>query len=324
VANFESPKISNFLGVDHLGSIFSAGLLRLSGYGESIIELSTGQTARIAGESIRDLGLVFQFGAIKSEILRALGECDIEPEYAKLVIIGEGSFLKNRVTLAEYLLDDAPEEVVLAQERRDRENAISDRRHGFNIAAHIVLGASLSPKPLRPRRKGTILARTVFKVRPSKISTGLTPRPLTEALIRQYELHKNSLIYVHPEQNLLADMPLDELVTIYIAEDVYQELGRLRSHEAKYLQANLAVDALRQLPFLVSRELANADAEEAKESTLIAFLHDTFESVPNAEKLEINGFIERLKSSPERISAVLSAKRNLKKTMMDLMMGESE
>jgi hypothetical protein len=161
-------------------------------------------------------------------------------------------------------------------------------------------------------------------VRPSKIATGLTPRPLTEALIRQYQLHKNSLIYVHPEQNLLAEMSLDELITIYVAEDVYRELGRQRSHQAKYLQANLAVDALRQLPFLVSRELANADGEEVTNAPLIIFLYGMFQSVPNAEKLELEDFIERMKSSPERISAVLSATKNLKKTMLDMMTGDPE
>ena len=322
--HFESPKVSNFKGVDNLGSIFTDGQLRISGFQEDAIELSPGETVIVPGELIRDIGLVFHFGTIRSAILRALDECDIESEYAKLIVIGESGFLKNRVVLAEHNLGEVPDEVVLAQMRRDRKDAISDRKHGFNITANIVLGTSLTAKPLRPRRKGAILARTVFKVRPSKIATGLTPRPLTEALIRQYQLHKNSLIYVHPEQNLLAEMSLDELITIYVAEDVYRELGRQRSHQAKYLQANLAVDALRQLPFLVSRELANADGEEVNNSPLIIFLYGMFQSVPNAEKLEIEDFIERMKSSPERISAVLSATKNLKKTMLDMMTGDPE
>jgi hypothetical protein len=320
----ETPVIRNFKGLEHLENFVSKLRLILNqGFGQQVV-LEPDDTRTVMPGDLRDLGISLKCEVSSVDLLAAIGHAQLQASDVDLVVIAEGRFLKDREILMKVNSLSFEESLGLVPWKGPRPDALLDRRHGFDVHINFVLNKHIDHQPLRPRRLGTVLAGTTFAVRPNKLGSGFVPRPLTDE-VRGDRLPKGTVLWVEQLGDLFTSESLDEAVTIYIDEELHSDIGRLRSPEAKMLQTKLAIEALGQIVYLASLELATRDVTgDDEQSVLGKFLHTQLQNVGGFKVATCRDALLRIKSDPSLVCAQLTAQHRYKQMIRSFLIDETE
>lgn len=318
----ETPVIRNFLGLEGYERIASRFQLILNaGYGNTSV-LQVGDVAPIPPGDIRDLGLSLRVNADLSALLEATGTASLTAEDVSLYVISESGFLKNRDTLVERPLLQLEDTVQVAQWRAPRPDSLLDRRHGFDVYVIIAMNKQVKHVPLRPRRMGTILAEVYFGIRPTKLGDGFVPLPLTDE-IRQDRLPKGTVLWIEPLGELFEAESLDQALAIYIDEELHSDIGTLRTKESKLLQTQFALEALGQIVYLASAELANREITVADEQSVFGqYLFSQLQRIIGTSIKEPRDALLRVKSDPSTVAAQVTAQARYQSRLRSMVRGE--
>jgi len=321
----ETPIIRNFKGLGGFEALIrQSGLIVNQGYGNSAT-LEVGDTITIPAVELRGLGMSIEVPWSDSERDKAILESGLTAEDIDLVVIAESGFLKNRDVLKVINISNVQKLEILVGYMKIRDDVLLDKRHGFNIHLFLALNKQIPHIPLRPRRMGTILAQAEFAIRPTKLGNGLRPKPLTEEIISQYGLSKTSVVFVAQETSLLETDAIDEAVSIYLNEELFNSLGQLRSPEAKLLQTVFAIDALKQIIYLVSKELGKEQIRQTDiDSTIVTFLHQQLVAAQGKNAATKAENAKMIKDEPNQAAALVSSLKTQKASFMALISGEEE
>ena len=272
------------------------------------LTLNSNQIMRVDFEEIRELGLTFLPQWSHSDIKKALAKIDMSADDIKLTVIADSSFLKNRFVIYSELLSKVPSQVLLAEQSKTRNEALMDRKNGFQIEVSLTLVKERAPKSLAPYRKGSILAETSFGIKPNPNLNGLNPKPLDAKTARDLKLPMSTELAVIAECELLEIDTFEGNLTIYMNEGIFNLCANRKDKLVDQYLSSLALVALGQLVYLVSAELQNVDIEpyRKKEPLVISILKKSFKKA-NAKPLIAGGdFIQAVKDSPSKIAAALS------------------
>jgi hypothetical protein len=257
---------------------------------------------------LRNIGISILFNADAKDIAKAIAKIGLNAEMVKAVAIIDSAFLRNRKVVELGLVADLLATYDLASIGAQRDDVLMDRRHGFDIYVHFVLENELAPKPLTPYRRGTELARAAFSVKPLPDGDGLSPRPLDEETRKRLKLPYTTEIFVEVDSPLLDMETFEGNLTIWMNEELYDLCITQKSKYSERYLENAAINALIQIVYMVSVELKDSDAAEleANPPMVIVVLRDHFKTLNARTLVDQSGFVSVLKSSPERIAAVLS------------------
>lgn len=335
----ETPKIRNFKGLSGFEALAkSLRLIVNKGYGD-VIELQPFDSMTVSPPDFRDLGLSLKFELIdggveengpKAEslalkMISAAELADLDPADVDLVLVAESGFLRSREILGKTPVLEVEERQDLASWKGPRPEVMMDKKHGFAVSAFFVLNRELPVKALRPRRLGTILAESSFGVRPNRMGSGLLPQPLTDEVRDQNGLSKGTVLFVEQRGELFDSESLDEAIAVYIEEDIHSDLGRLRTREAKLLQASFAIQGLGQLTYFAALELGSgAINEDQVNSPVGRFLHSQMKKVFGDKAKDGWTSLEMIRSNPGRVAAQLTAQFKLKEQYRNLLIMEEE
>lgn len=321
----EKPRLNNFAGLDGLEDLLSGFRLVVSqGYGQST-ELEPGSTLSLSYVDLRDVGLEIKTNASAVDFLQAVGDAGLQAAHVDLVVVAEGSFLKNREIVFRGSILDVGDSVKLLAWKSVRGDALSDRRHGFKLEVCLILNRELVPAPLRPRRLGTVLAREQFSISPNKLANGLVPLPLTQAVIDESKgvIPRGTVLWVEVKGDLFDADALDEAITIYIDEDLHALLGRIRSPEAKLMQKQFAMEALAQITILASRDLVTREITEADEKSLLGqFLFQQLSKANPRVFSDVRGVLGLVKRDPSAAAAIFTSQFRYKDQLRRLLIEE--
>lgn len=335
----ETPKIRNFKGLSGFEALAkSIRLIVNKGYGD-IIELNPFDSMTVSPPDFRDLGISLIFdgakggaeeGEEKEETLirkmRSAAElADLDPADVDLVLVAESGFLRSREILGKLPVSQVEGRQELAPWKGRRPDVMMDRKHGFDIGAYFVLNRELPAQALRPRRLGTILAESSFGIKPNRMGSGLLPQPLTDEVRSNNGLAKDTVLYVEQRGDLFDSESLDEAVAVYIEEELHADLGRLRTPEAKMMQASFAIQALSQVVFFAARELGSASVKENQVNSPVGrFLHSQMKKVFGEEVKNGETSLEMIRTNPGRVAAQLTAQSKLKMQYRNLLVIEED
>jgi hypothetical protein len=322
--NTETPRVPNFIGLDDLIDLTNQFELNLNlGYGIQLTVLN-GEVAPVVPGDLRDIGLSINTKTDTAGLLEAVGKARLKAEDVSLYVIAEGRFLKNRDLLVQVPVLELKESFPLFQWKGPRPDSMNDRRHGFELHFVFALNKSIEHVPLRPRRLGTILAEAAFGVKPTKIGEGFTPLPLTDE-VRGDRLPKGTILWVEPLGDLFEAENLEEAVSIYIDEDLHNDIGTLRTKESKTIQIQLALEALSQIVFLAAAELSNREITESDEKSIFGqYLFSQLQKITGSRISEPRDALLKVKNEPTTVAAQFTSQARYKSMVQTLLRGEGE
>ena len=166
-----------------------------------------------------------------------------------------------------------------------------------------------APKSLSPYRKGSILAETSFGIKPIPNLNGLSPKPLDAVTAKKLKLPMSTEVVVFPECALLDIDTFEGNLTIYMNEGIYNLCANRKDKWVEQYVSSLALVALCQLVYLVSKELLqNDDLEKYRlnEPLVISVLKKSFAKAHAKPLIAGSDFIEVVKNEPYLIAAALS------------------
>lgn len=270
--------------------------------------LKSNQPMRVDFEEIRELGLTLLPQWADSDIKKALGKIDMSADELKLIVIADSSFLKNRFVIYSELLSKVPSRVLLAEQSKARNEALLDRKNGFQIEVSLTLVKERVPKSLAPYRKGSILAETSFGIRPSPNLNGLSPIALDAITAKRLKLPMSTEVAVIAECALLDIDTFEGNLKIYMNEGIYNLCANRKDKWVDQYLSSLALVALCQLVYLVSAELQSVDIERYRlnEPLVISVLKKSFAKANAKPLIAGSDFIEVIKKEPSLIAAALS------------------
>lgn len=324
--SFEAPVLSAFEGIESLEAVASQIRLVVSrGYGQAE-RLEDGETLRLPSAEIRQVGLKLDFSDLAETLVQATKKTHMSPEDLEVVVIGEGRFLKDRHILGQMPISSVEKDWTLLEYGKIRHDALRDKRHGFAIHCFVVLAHKLAPEPRRPRRLGTIVGQSTYRVFVSPLGSGLRPKPLSSQILKDNRLPKGTLMFVSQDSELLSAESLDEALSIYIDEKLFSDLGAIKSKESRLVQTNLAVHAIGQVVYMTAAELHNMSAmsEDVTESVVFDFLFRSYKTVSADKGLAKEEFFDRLRRSPANVAAALTASKSVAESLRKLVSPEED
>lgn len=183
--------------------------------------------------------------ALRKRITTALEDLQLEASEASLLIVARNPYLRLADVVHERRLDqdDAiPREIPLSDERP---RALQTPSGGCDIDVYLLLADHVAHLPLRPQRKGTWLGHVAFRLRTELGELGFTPRPLTHEARERLELPTGTIRFVAVETDALENEALDDVVSLYVDEEVLAVLNQSpNTPAARFFQRQLFLDVV--------------------------------------------------------------------------------
>ncbi len=181
---------------------------------------------------------------------------------------------------------------------------------GCDATLAVVLADDLDPRPLRPFRRGTWLARTHHRIATDLGQIGFTPIPLTEEVRAEHELPARTLRLITAERVTDPEMDPDASLTVYVDQEVLAQLAaEPRSRGSRSLQMQLFLDAMTAVVHAGSREIAAGEGSDtfldAQESLLGSLVRQMAAREDEVDMELAQHYWTTVKNQPERAVALI-------------------
>ena len=186
-----------------------------------------------------------RFAAFRKTLLRGLADHGIEPDAVALVAIAHTRYLKIASILIHHpvsRLNSLGRELVFRSNERPR--ALRTSTHGATVTAYLALTQSIEPVPLRPWRKGTWLARAMFRIQTGGAHQLFQPTPMDDMTRSEFKLPEDCIHYLHMDSHEpLRPFRETSAPVFYVDADVLTRLDRTAGTAiGRAMQAQLACD----------------------------------------------------------------------------------
>lgn len=304
----EGAELRPFIGLEVFEDLLArTDLIASTLYGE--VEIIAGGSGQLNGLSVDKVGYRLKLGVGSSEIATLCQNFGLKEEQIDLVVIvrdQESSTLHEAEILKVLNGSGLGSEVVLVARDGPRSRLMTNRYTGFEFEVFLVLNSDVSPRPLKPRRKGTILAQTKFTVNILDKKSGLKPYPLTAQVREDNELPNGVWLWVEEQsESLLEAVSLNDAFRIYVDEEILILMNRLSGPARSFALQTIIAPAFAQIARSISAELSlplNIDFKfDGNGSAVLKLLFKKFQKV----KASINHeeFIEILRNKPSHAVA---------------------
>lgn len=217
---------------------------------------------------------------------------------------------------------DIGSEIKLIGRQDSRCRIMVNRYTGFKFEFYLVLGSDIQPRPLKPNKHGSILAKNDYYIDVVNKSGGLSPFPLTKEIREMNDLPGSTWFWVEQiGDSLLEAASLKDAFRIYVDEELLTLMGRM-SGSARAITLNSVISAaMTQIIYGASTELGQTGNEDFKfednSSAVLRMLFKKFTKVDN--ELTRDGFVALLRDKPTHaISYGLSQLTGSSKTKIEV------
>ena len=304
----EGAELRPFIGLEVFEDLLAGThLIASTLYGE--VEIIAGGSGQLNGLSVDKVGYRLRLGISSSEMATLCQSFGLKAEQIDLVVIArdqKSSTLHEAEILKVLNGSGLGSEVILVARDEQRSRLMTNRYTGFEFEVFLVLNSDVSPRPLKPRRKGTILAQTKFAVDILDKKSGLKPYPLTAQVREDYALPNGVWLWVEEQsESLLEAVSLKDAFRIYVDEEILILLNRLSGPTRSFALQTVIAPAFAQIVRSISAELSlplNIDFKfDGNGSAVLKLLYKKFQKV----KASINQeeFIEILRNKPSHAVA---------------------
>ena len=320
----EGAELRPFTGLEVFENLLArSSLIASTLYGE--IEIVAGGSGQLGGLSVDKVGYRLKFEINLSEMATLCQGFGLNAEQIDLVVLVRDqkySTLHEAEILKVLNGSELGSEVILVARDHPRSRLMTNRYTGFEFETFLILNSDVSPRPLKPRRKGTILAQTKFTVNILDKKGGLKPYPLTAQIRDDNELPNAVWLWVEEQnESLLEAVSLRDAFKIYVDEEILILVNRLSGPARSFALQTIIAPALAQIVRSTSAELSlplNIDFKfDGNGSAVLKLLFKKFQKV-NAS-INYEEFIEILRDKPSHaVSYSLAQTTGLAGTRSDV------
>ena len=260
----EGKVIKPFKGLEVFDDVLlDTSLVASTLYGEvEILALGHGQ---LRGLSIDTVGYRLNLKTSAAEFKKICHDFGIGVEEIDLVALvrdQQSATLHEEELLKVIGLNEIDSSVVLVERDHQRSRLMTNRYTGLKFEIFLVLNSDIAARPLKPRRKGTILAQTEFFVNVRDGKGGLKPYPLTAEVRENNDLPNSVWLWIDEENDALLDATkLKDAFSIYVDEEILNMLTRLSGPQRSFAMQAIIAPAIAQIVSSASAELKLPERE---------------------------------------------------------------
>ena len=324
----ERPSIKPFVGSEELDALAKGVTLR---FDETADVVPEGGTIHLDPRFLEHGGVRLMFGWAEEDLNAAVSSLGISPDKVDVIVITESKLLGARDIVKRESLTDASTEpgLVLAPLGGELPPSMHSVRNGYDIYVYFVLNDELDGTPITPRRLGTILSQSVFRVRSDSGIGGLTIYPLTAEKRKEESLPGGTLMYVEPQTvKLIEATRLEDAMILYLDDKILGLLQRDRGEVALMAERFVFVGLMTQLLAMASIELANEESvddlalsEDGATLALVRLVKGIAKQVKlkdlaGASLQDERKLLKTLKDTPERVFAAATVLSEVQRTLV--------
>ncbi len=306
----ETRTIRPFTGLGELPSVFDSALLR---FGSDSCLANGSVSVDLPSQEFLARSVTLEWAAdaesfehFRQRVAASALAAGFELHDLTIVVIASSAFLKiaDRVFSCPVAdLGGLSRVTDLVGNRKP--DAFRTPFSGFAVDVYLVLSRPLTPRPLRPHRAGTWLARSQFRVATAQGPALLPPTPLTDEIRQTLGLLAKTLRYVDfRDHDLLQPYVDQERPVFYVDERLLAQMSARRNSAAsKALQLQLAHDFVAAV---VRRASANGDLVGMSYADLRTSLLGSVLRVaagPGASDQDLERLVSEVRDAPERVIA---------------------
>lgn len=260
-----------------------------------------------------------EFECFKISLSDMIAEIGIDPGALALLVTISTSYLKiSEVCFSHPLsdLDSLPATVNLSN---PRPKALRTGFHGANVAAYLLLTEDIDPLPLRPWRKGTWLARAVFRLISTSPTSLFRPTPLDQTQRDRLGLPPGVARYLDLGDYVPSQSYDDlNLPTFYVDKELLDSLAvRPNSRLSRFVQVQLVQDfiwGVLRSPAVQEEELGHLSWVDIAD-TLLGRLLSLIAGSRASDKKRYE-LIKRVQKRPDEVLALAEDAIGLRKELL--------
>jgi hypothetical protein len=299
----EGEVIKPFTGLDFFEELLQgSSMIISSARGEVVIYPSNPYS--VSSLALDSSAFVFKFNKTSDEIGAICQKAGFAPSDINVV-----SIVRDQKTSTLHEVEvisitnglDVVSEIKLVGRQDSRSRIMVNRYTGFKFEFYLVLGKDIQPRPLKPNKHGSILARVEYFIDVVDKSGGLSPFPLTKEVRAINDIPGSIWFWVEQlGDSLLEAGNLKDAFRIYVDEELLTLMGRM-SGSARAIALNSVISAaMTQIIYGVSSELGQSGNEDFKfednSSAVLRMLFKKFITVD--DELTREAFIALLRDKP--------------------------
>ena len=230
------------------------------------------------------------FEAFRKALAEGAAADGLDRSALALLIVAATPYLKitNVAHQASCANLDALARVVALTEP-NRPEALCAPHHGARVDVFLVLQRTLEPRPLRPWRRGTWLARETFRIATEQAQRLFHPKPLDDEMRKQLGLPQKTMRYVKMDDVDPLESYDAGALDLYVDREFLDDLSaRSRSPVSQAMQLQLAQDVIAAIVYAAAAresDLKRRTWTDLGDSLLARVLRIATKAGPSHEQL---------------------------------------
>jgi|688.fasta_scaffold225915_2 hypothetical protein len=327
----EGQAVRPFVGLNGLQALLDQAWVYLNtGYDEAPVLTNT--SVPVSHRHISKMGVRLDLKVDAHQLMQVVSETTIPLDSITVVVIAKDagpSPLSETEVVKIATLDQliAPLTITKTGDS-SRSRIMTNKFDGYSLQIVMVLNHDLEPKPLRPRRKGTILASSSLTISTSDPRGGLKPQKLTNEIRQENLLPSSTWFFVKKLDSYLDAQSLSDAFVVYVDEKILDNSQKLSGGARRVTEHMFTVPALTEVIHGVSRELGDGDYDDDAyvdgSSAVLSLIYNRVTKV-SGETLSHADFLKMLRENPGRVASLSLAAGEMKRRLnvaVDKLIGE--
>ncbi len=302
-----------FLGVNEIQEAMDKTFSLVVERGGNTHKLSNRDKLPVYPKQVAKLGLTLHLEADRLELLNGFLAAKIAPADVNVVIRirdRNTGVLRDSEILQEISYTALEDSLVIFRSDSPRKSYIAENQFtGFKLEVYLVLADSKDYNPLAPWLKGTILGVNSFEFSTVPQFDSIQPIELTREIREQKGLPRNAWTFVDFSENFLEADELEGCLAFFVDKEI---LSKIKSQRKDLSLAGESLLAGILIPQIVMRSALEVtqnpyfDSWDGESGVLLRYLQNAFGRVNDPGK-----FVLKLRESPEYVTSVILARRDL-------------
>lgn len=260
---------------------------------------------RVAGISLKISNLERLFAQVDPMVMSRE-----DVDFLVVAIDGPTSPLRTSDVLWHASLKDLTSEMQLNVLGSQSDSAVISNVHGrYSIEFALVHNKDIATvSAIKPRRKGALLAKAVFTLKPTGINDQPKPRPMDQELKGKLGLSQYSWFYLKASSSLLEATSFEDAFDFFVDKELLETLKIAKPAAKAAIEGTLMtalVQGLCQEVAARSADISDLDIEDIEASAVVRMLKKLL-NVKTFEELT-----DRLQESPAKVATQMLAVKSL-------------
>ena len=285
--------------------------------GQGKFDLTSSDTLAIPPSEMRVAGIALKVSDF-DEILKRVNPMVMSLEDVDVYVVavdGPTSPLRSMEVLHKTALSDFGSVIPINSRGSQSDSRVLSNVHGrYSIELALVHNKELATtSALKPRKRGALLAKIQFSLKPTSVNDQPKPKPMDKELKESMGLTSSSWFYLKTSPSLLEAPSFDEAFDFYVDRDLLDALKVAKPSAQGALEGLLVATLVQGLCFEVAAlgsEADSIDAAELEDSAVVKMMK---------KRLGVKNFAElfaELSESPSRAATKMLAVNSLVKSLM--------